>query len=67
MEDSSEPCWRRAPLAAVTGPLAAVGSQLSEDEIAALEAPYEAQAVIGALGPEAAEPRDIRASSEARA
>ena len=34
---------------------------LSAGEIAALEAPYEAQAVIGAMGAEAATPREIRA------
>jgi aryl-alcohol dehydrogenase-like predicted oxidoreductase len=33
-------------------PLAALDSPLSAEEIAKLEAPYEAQAVIGALGPE---------------
>jgi aryl-alcohol dehydrogenase-like predicted oxidoreductase len=32
-------------------PIRAVDSPLNADEIAALEAPYEAQAVIGALGP----------------
>ena len=47
-------------------PLKAVESALSAEDVAKLEAPYEAQAVIGALGPETATPRDIRASSEAR-
>jgi len=46
-------------------PLAAVENPLSAEEIAQLEAPYEAQAVIGALGPDVA-PRDIRASSQPR-
>jgi 1-deoxyxylulose-5-phosphate synthase len=48
-------------------PLKAVESPLSAEEIAALEAPYEAQAVIGALGAEAATPREIRAASQPRA
>jgi aryl-alcohol dehydrogenase-like predicted oxidoreductase len=47
-------------------PLQAVGSPLSADDVSALEAPYEAQAVIGALGRDAAVPRDIRASSAPR-
>ncbi|HEY2709333.1 MAG TPA: aldo/keto reductase [Caulobacteraceae bacterium] len=62
-----------APILGVTkahhldAPLAAVESPLSADEIAALEAPYESQAVIGALGAEAQTPRDIRAASVPRA
>jgi aryl-alcohol dehydrogenase-like predicted oxidoreductase len=44
-------------------PLKAVESPLSEAEIAALEAPYEAQSVIGALGPNDFPPREIRARS----
>ncbi len=47
-------------------PLAAIGSPLSEDEVARLEAPYEAQAVIGALGPGDMLRREIRAASEPR-
>ena len=47
-------------------PIKAVESPLSAEEVAMLEAPYEAQAVIGALGKEAAAPRDVRASSMPR-
>jgi aryl-alcohol dehydrogenase-like predicted oxidoreductase len=47
-------------------PLAAVENALSAEEIKALEAPYEAQDVIGALGSEAQAPRDIRAASQPR-
>ena len=49
-----------APILGVTklshldAPLAAVDSKLSAEEVAILEAPYVAQAVIGALGPKAA-------------
>jgi 1-deoxyxylulose-5-phosphate synthase len=39
-------------LSHLDAPLAALDSPLSLDEIAKLEAPYEPQAVIGALGPE---------------
>src|SRR5579864_3356852 len=48
-------------------PLKAIESPLSEEEIAALEAPYEPQAVIGALGPDDVPMRAIRAASEPRA
>ena len=47
-----------APIMGVTkphqldDPIKAVEAPLSAEEIAALEAPYEAQAVIGALGPD---------------
>ena len=44
-------------------PLKAVGSPLSAEEIATLEAPYEAQSVIGAIGPDASTGREVRASS----
>jgi aryl-alcohol dehydrogenase-like predicted oxidoreductase len=44
-------------------PLKAVENPLSEAEIATLEAPYVAQAVIGALGPNDFPPREIRARS----
>jgi len=47
-------------------PLKAVDSPLSEDEIAALEAPYEPQGVIGALGPNDIPLREIRAASQPR-
>jgi aryl-alcohol dehydrogenase-like predicted oxidoreductase len=47
-------------------PLRAVDSQLSDEEIAALEAPYEPQAVVGALGPNEAPMREIRAASQPR-
>jgi aryl-alcohol dehydrogenase-like predicted oxidoreductase len=47
-------------------PIAAVASKLSEAEIERLEAPYEAQAVIGAIGEEGAAPRDLRPSSQPR-
>jgi len=47
-------------------PLKAVDSPLSDDEIAALEAPYEPQSVIGALGPNDAPMREIRAASQPR-
>jgi aryl-alcohol dehydrogenase-like predicted oxidoreductase len=47
-------------------PIRAVDSPLSADEVAALEAPYEAQAVIGAIDRAAAPPRDVRASSMPR-
>jgi aryl-alcohol dehydrogenase-like predicted oxidoreductase len=62
-----------APIMGVTkpyqldDPINAVASPLSAEEIALLEAPYEAQAVIGALGPETAIPREVRASSIPRA
>lgn len=46
-------------------PLAAVDNPLSDEEIAALEAPYEAQAVIGAIGPGERQ-REIRAASVPR-
>ena len=58
-----------APIMGVTkphqldDPINAVANPLSAEEIALLEAPYEAQAVIGALGPETAVPREVRASS----
>ncbi len=61
-----------APILGVTkahhldDPIKAVDNPLSAEEIALLEAPYEAQAVIGALGAEAAAMRPIRASSTAR-
>jgi aryl-alcohol dehydrogenase-like predicted oxidoreductase len=48
-------------------PIRAVESPLSAEEVAMLEAPYEAQAVIGAISQEAAAPRDVRASSMPRA
>jgi aryl-alcohol dehydrogenase-like predicted oxidoreductase len=44
-------------------PIGAVESPLSAEEIAQLEAPYVAQAVIGALGPDDMPPREIRARS----
>jgi 1-deoxyxylulose-5-phosphate synthase len=47
-------------------PLAAVEAPLSADEIAALEAAYEAQAVVGAIRPEDAPMREIRAASQPR-
>ncbi len=47
-------------------PLKAIDSPLSEEEVATLEAPYEAQAVIGALKPEDFPPREIRAASVPR-
>ena len=47
-------------------PLAAVDNPLTPDQIAALEAPYEAQAVVGALGPNDFPPREIRAASVPR-
>jgi aryl-alcohol dehydrogenase-like predicted oxidoreductase len=46
-------------------PLAAVANPLTADEIAALEAPYEAQAVVGAIGP-GERTREIRAASVPR-
>ena len=58
-----------APIMGVTkphqldDPINAVANPLSAEEIALLEASYEAQAVIGALGPETAVPREVRASS----
>jgi aryl-alcohol dehydrogenase-like predicted oxidoreductase len=48
-------------------PIAAVESHLSEAEVERLEAPYEAQAVIGAIGEEGTAQREIRASSQPRA
>ncbi|HXQ10480.1 MAG TPA: aldo/keto reductase [Caulobacteraceae bacterium] len=47
-------------------PLKAVDNPLSDDEIAALEAPYEPQGVIGALGPNDVPMREIRAASQPR-
>ncbi len=47
-------------------PLKAVDSPLSDEEIATLEAPYEPQAVMGALGPNEAPMREIRAASQPR-
>jgi aryl-alcohol dehydrogenase-like predicted oxidoreductase len=47
-------------------PLQAVESPLSEEDVAELEAPYESQAVIGALGPNDFPPREIRAASQPR-
>jgi aryl-alcohol dehydrogenase-like predicted oxidoreductase len=47
-------------------PLKAVDAPLSADEVAALEAPYEAQAVIGALRAEDMPMREIRATSQPR-
>ena len=44
-------------------PIKAVENPLSPEEIAQLEAPYVAQAVIGALGPNDMPPREIRARS----
>ena len=44
-------------------PIKAVDSPLSAEEIAQLEAPYVAQAVIGALGPNDMPQREIRARS----
>jgi aryl-alcohol dehydrogenase-like predicted oxidoreductase len=55
-----------APIIGVTrleqmdAPLAAVENPLSAEEIAALEAPYAAQAVVGALGPQDMAAREIR-------
>ena len=46
-------------------PMKAVDNPLSAEEIAILEAPYEAQAVIGALGPNGMQ-REIRAASVPR-
>jgi aryl-alcohol dehydrogenase-like predicted oxidoreductase len=57
-----------APIIGVTkahhmdDPLKAVESPLSEAEIAALEAPYAPQAVVGALGPADMAAREIRPS-----
>jgi len=62
-----------APILGVTklshldDPLKAVDSPLSAEEVAILEAPYEAQAVIGALGAEAQTPREVRPASVPRA
>ena len=53
-------------LAQLDDPIKAVEAPLSAEEIERLEAPYEAQAVIGALGPEAAETRRIRTSNQKR-
>jgi len=50
-------------LAHLDDPIRAVESALSEDEIAALEAPYVAQAVIGAMKATDFPPREIRARS----
>ncbi len=47
-------------------PLAAVENPLTADEIATLEAPYESQSVVGALGPHEYPPREIRAASVPR-
>jgi 1-deoxyxylulose-5-phosphate synthase len=47
-------------------PLMAVDNPLSEDEIAALEAPYEPQGVVGALGQNDIPMREIRAASQPR-
>ena len=47
-------------------PLKAVDAPLGADEVAALEAPYEAQAVIGALRAEDMPMREIRAASQPR-
>jgi hypothetical protein len=47
-------------------PLAAVENPLTADEIAILEAPYESQSVVGALGPHEYPPREIRAASVPR-
>jgi aryl-alcohol dehydrogenase-like predicted oxidoreductase len=61
-----------APIIGVTkahhmdDPLKAVENPLSADEIAALEAPYAAQDVIGALKPQDMAARQIRAASEPR-
>jgi len=52
-------------VAQLDAPIAAVASPLSGEEVAALEAPYVAQAVIGAIGPGGA-PREARASSMPR-
>ena len=49
-------------LAQMDDPLKAVESPLSAEEIAALEAPYAAQAVVGALGPRDMAAREIRPS-----
>lgn len=61
-----------APIVGVTkpehldAPLAAIDSPLSAEEVAALEAPYAAQAVIGALGPNDFPAREIRTATQAR-
>jgi aryl-alcohol dehydrogenase-like predicted oxidoreductase len=61
-----------APIVGVTkahhldDPLKALESPLSEAEIAALEAPYEAQSVIGPLSPADAAQRQVRASAPRR-
>jgi aryl-alcohol dehydrogenase-like predicted oxidoreductase len=61
-----------APIVGATRPdqldalLAAVASKLSPEEIAALEAPYEPQAIIGALREDQSPTRDIRAASMPR-
>ena len=47
-------------------PVKAVESPLSAEEVATLEAPYAAQAVIGALRPEDMAARQIRAASQPR-
>jgi aryl-alcohol dehydrogenase-like predicted oxidoreductase len=46
-------------------PLKAVDNPLSEEEIAMIEAPYEAQSVIGPVRP-GERPREIRAASQPR-
>lgn len=45
-------------------PLKAIDNPLSAEDIAALEASYEPQAVVGALGPNDMPPREIRAASQ---
>lgn len=62
-----------APILGVTkaahldDPLKAVDSPLSAEEVATLEAPYESQAVIGAMGPNDAPMRLIRPPAQPRA
>jgi hypothetical protein len=53
-------------LAQMDDPLKAVESPLGADEIAALEAPYAPQAVVGALGPTDMAAREIRPSAPRR-
>ncbi len=61
-----------APIVGVTkahhldDPLKAIDSPLSAEEIAALEAPYVSQSVVGALAAADVRPRDIRTAGQPR-
>jgi aryl-alcohol dehydrogenase-like predicted oxidoreductase len=61
-----------APIVGVTkthhldNPLKAIDNPLSAEEIAALEAPYVSQSVIGALTAADVQPRDIRTANQPR-